>query len=141
MEKECYRCHKTKSVDAFYRASNMPGGYFNKCKDCYKQDVRENYQRNREHYVAYERRRAQDPGRKRNALDYQRVRRARTPGKNRARNAVRTALRNGTLRRKPCEVCSDAKSQAHHPDYRSPLKVIWLCFQHHREAHGQTVTA
>lgn len=49
----------------------------------------------------------------------------------RARNAVAYALECGTLTRKPCEVCGDPKTQAHHFDYEKPLEVRWLCTTHH----------
>jgi ribosomal protein S27AE len=48
-----------------------------------------------------------------------------------AHEAVRIALKNGTLKRKPCERCGNPKSEAHHPDYSKPLKVRWLCKKHH----------
>jgi hypothetical protein len=52
--------------------------------------------------------------------------------------AVRRALRNGTLVRQPCEMCSDPFSHAHHRwGYVDPLRVVWLCAYHHEEEHGQ----
>ncbi len=51
-----------------------------------------------------------------------------------ARAKVSAALRNGTLVRKPCEVCGD-KAQAHHEDYGKPLEVRWLCRKHHAMEH------
>jgi hypothetical protein len=55
--------------------------------------------------------------------------------KTKARDAVKVALRNGTIIRKPCVVCSDFKSSAHHPDYNQPLSVIFLCDKHHKQFH------
>ena len=67
---------------------------------------------------------------------YQKNRSIKRPGKNKANKAVGHALRSGRLIRLPCSVCKTTiKVEAHHPDYRSPLKVIWLCFNHHRELH------
>ena len=51
-----------------------------------------------------------------------------------ARAKVASALRNGTLVRKPCEVCG-AKAQAHHSNYDEPLNVRWLCRTHHGMEH------
>lgn len=48
-----------------------------------------------------------------------------------ARDAVWSALRSGKLKRKPCEVCGAAKTEAHHLDYSKPLLVRWLCEDHH----------
>ena len=49
------------------------------------------------------------------------------------RQKVRRALKLGLLKKEPCEVCGELKVEAHHPDYRSPLRVNWLCRIHHRE--------
>lgn len=45
------------------------------------------------------------------------------------------AIRNGSVTRKPCEVCMSNNSEAHHPDYEKPLDVIWLCRIHHKAEH------
>ena len=52
-----------------------------------------------------------------------------------AREAARRAVRSGKLQRRPCQVCGDARSQAHHEDYSKPLDVLWLCSRHHIELH------
>lgn len=57
------------------------------------------------------------------------------PKKYRAHLRVATALRNGTLIKQPCKVCGNPRTDAHHPDYRRPLEVIWLCRFHHAAAH------
>ncbi len=45
------------------------------------------------------------------------------------------ALKRGLLVRQPCAVCGSEYSQMHHPDYRKPLEVEWLCRAHHLERH------
>jgi len=45
------------------------------------------------------------------------------------------AIKCGLLVRKPCEVCSEEKVDAHHDDYTKPLDVRWLCRKHHNEHH------
>ena len=52
----------------------------------------------------------------------------------RAHWAVKWALETGKLIRQPCEVCGNAKAQAHHDDYMKPLEVRWLC-SHDHAAH------
>jgi hypothetical protein len=47
------------------------------------------------------------------------------------------AIRNGILKRQPCEVCGDPISEGHHDDYDKPLDIRWLCTKHHGEAHGK----
>lgn len=54
-----------------------------------------------------------------------------------ARRAVRQALLQGKLERRPCETCGD-RAQAHHEDYARPLDVQWLCSRHHAEAHSRS---
>ncbi|WP_137137348.1 hypothetical protein [Pseudomonas asiatica] len=63
--------------------------------------------------------------------------RANHPEKRLAHQAVQTAVRNGSLAKKPCEVCGNEKRpHAHHDDYSKPLDVVWLCHQHHMERHA-----
>ena len=49
----------------------------------------------------------------------------------RARNAVRNALKKGTLVKGVCEVCGSCDTEAHHDDYEKRLDVRWLCSLHH----------
>jgi ribosomal protein S27AE len=53
-----------------------------------------------------------------------------------ARAHANTAVRRGTLKRKPCEVCGDADSVKHHDDYSKPLEVRWLCRKCHKAHHA-----
>lgn len=53
------------------------------------------------------------------------------------------AMRDGYLGK--CKDCAKKDThdnyrlnfQAHHEDYSKPIDVMWLCFRHHRERHGQ----
>ena len=62
--------------------------------------------------------------------------------KNRAKVEARwraaAAVKAGVLKRGPCGVCGDERSQMHHPDYGKPLEVEWLCRKHHLERHRST---
>lgn len=142
MTKQCFKCRKHKPLDEFYAHPQTADGHLGKCKTCTKRDVNARYSdpSARKRIAAYEKKRFQSPERKAKILLYQRRRRAKSKGKYRANRAVTRALRGGIIVRKPCEVCNDPKSQGHHDDYRKVLSVRWLCFKHHREAHGQTVS-
>lgn len=53
-----------------------------------------------------------------------------------ARNAVNTAIRKGTLHRGPCERCGAERAAAHHRNgYSNPLDVVWLCGMCHGMEH------
>ena len=56
-----------------------------------------------------------------------------------ARRAANRAQAYGELIPQPCERCGDPKAQKHHPDYKQPLMVLWLCQLCHRWEHaGET---
>lgn len=139
--KTCAGCNATKPLSEFYEAPRSSDGRFGKCKECVKAAVRANRAKRLDYYHAYDRARFQRPERKAQAREAQRRMRARYPEKYAARDAVNNGIRDGRIQRQPCEICGDAKAQAHHEDYSRPLDVRWLCFKHHREvAHGHTVT-
>lgn len=58
--------------------------------------------------------------------------------KRRAHYAVDQAIRDGEMDRMPCMIhgCKEEDSDAHHPDYRFPLLVVWLCRKHHAREHA-----
>ncbi len=135
--KKCFKCGIIKRLDSFYKHPDMPDGHVNKCKSCNKKDVAENYRKNIDYYINYEKERFKRPERKEQIKKYQQKRRDTYRGKNIARNKISSYIRNGKLVRLPCEVCGEKKSEAHHQDYRSPLKVKWLCRKHHLELHNK----
>lgn len=57
--------------------------------------------------------------------------------KHEARWQVAKAIKLGLLKKEPCIKCGNVKSEAHHKDYYKPLKVIWLCREHHRAEHAK----
>lgn len=134
--KTCFKCQKEKPLTEFYKHPKMGDGRLGKCKECTKTDVALNYRTNRDHYAQYEKERFQRPERKLYALEAQRKRRAKYPGKARALAAVSNAIRSGKLSKERCEKCGE-QAQAHHDDYRKPLKIRWLCRKHHLEHHGK----
>jgi hypothetical protein len=54
-----------------------------------------------------------------------------------SRRKLKRAVSRGKIVPLPCEVCGE-KAEAHHPSYDMPLVVVWLCREHHREAHAVT---
>lgn len=143
--KTCFKCGVDRPIEQFYRHSEMLDGHLNKCKECTKRDVRANRNQKAAYYREYDKgrsglekrvkaraeyARAHKHGRKRSALY-----KARYPLRYEAHNAVGNALRDGRLVKQRCEVCGSLRTQAHHPDYRKPLDVMWLCRKHHVEWH------
>lgn len=139
--KTCFKCGKAKTIDQFYVHKEMADGHLGKCIPCTKRDVKERYRDPVAilRIAEYENRRNKSPERRAAKLCYQRVSRLKNPGKHKARRKIMYAIRSGKIIRNPCEICGDSKSEAHHTDYRKPLQVIWLCFQHHREEEGKRI--
>ena len=128
----CKICLEEKPLSDFYAMKTMKSGHMSKCKECFKKEMHEARKRNIEHYREYDRNRGS-----RMSNEDLRRQRARHPEWVKAHRAVHNALRNGTLHKKPCEVCGASFVHAHHPDYSKPLDVIWLCPAHHRMIHAQ----
>ena len=139
--KKCFKCGVSKPLSEFYRHPAMSDGHLGKCKECAKRDVAKHRLANLRKVHKYDCERAKRPERQAQVRVCARKRQRLHPEKTRAYDMVRRAIRLGRLVRKPCEVCGAAKVEAHHDDYLKPLDVRWLCFKHHREAHGQIVTA
>ena len=139
--KTCFRCGRDLPITEFYKHPRMRDGHLGKCKKCTRADVSANYARRRRQYSEYEAKRYREPGRRAKVKKYASEYRLRNPGKAKARSKFNYHFRKGNIEREPCEICGDENSQAHHEDYaiENALNVKWLCFTHHREAHGQTV--
>lgn len=132
MQKKCFKCGEDKDLSEFYKEKKMKDGYFNKCKECYKHDVRENRKKNVEYYREYDRKRGN-----RQPCDYQAEYRKRFPKKYKAQTMIGNAIRDKKLFKEPCEVCGCEKVHAHHDDYDKPLNVRWLCPAHHSQWHAK----
>jgi hypothetical protein len=139
--KKCFKCGINKRIGMFYSHSEMGDGHLNKCKMCTKKDSKKRYHdpRFKEKIKAYDKERNKTKTRREGRHESRRRRRIRYPGKYKANQMVGNAIRDGRLKRMPCIVCGDVNSQAHHPDYRKPLFIKWLCFRHHRMEHGQLI--
>jgi len=144
MEKECFRCHRTKPLDEFYVHKRMTDGHLGKCKECTKRDVSERIQilykdpewrikeriRGREKYHRLYKHKS-NSGSQKAKNDYAK----RYPIREISHYYVGNAIRDGRLKKKPCEVCGKKKVHAHHDDYYKPMDIRWLCIQHHNEYH------
>jgi ribosomal protein S27AE len=134
-QKVCIKCGLVKPLTEFYAHKHMADGYLNKCKMCFKVDVRINYRKNRDHYQEYEKSRRLSAKRKARAVENCKSFRMLNPEKAYAHNVVNEAKRYGKLKKMPCEICGSKNVVAHHDDYAKPLDVIWLCHRHHSWIH------
>ena len=146
--KTCFKCEKVKPLDDFYKHPQMADGHLNKCKECNKKDVQENYRNNIDHYKEYEKSRLHEPHRVMARYDYAKTKgkghtrlgipyKLRYPQRRLAHCMVNNAIKAKRLFKQPCEVCGEIKVDAHHADYYKPLEVEWLCRKHHLEKHGK----
>jgi ribosomal protein S27AE len=135
--KECFKCKTVKPLSEFYKHSQMADGHLNKCKECNKNDVTANRNKNIEKFRAYDRERGKNPERAKAAQEISAAWRKEDPKRGRAHSMVARAVRNGTLVRQPCCRCGEVKSLAHHEDYDKPLDVMWLCQPCHKQRHKE----
>ena len=132
--KECFKCKKEKSLSSFYKHPQMKDGRVNKCKECNKEDVRENRKVNIEYYRAYDIKRGS-----RQTEEYRKRYKKENPIKNGARTMVGNAVRDGKISKaERCEECGETcRLHGHHDDYAKPLEVRWLCAPCHFAWHGK----
>lgn len=131
--KTCFKCGEPKQLSEFYKHSKMADGHLNKCKECSKKDARDNRKDRIEYYREYDRKRGN-----RQDKDYCPSWRSSKPNAYRAHIMVGNAIRDGKLKKLPCEVCGSVESiHAHHDDYKFPLSVRFLCAVHHKQWHDE----
>lgn len=128
MTKKCSRCHKTKSLSGFYKQKTTSDGCGSYCKSCAKA-----YNQN---WLIINRklnRATLTKGDSKRKAKHRALHRDRQV----CRQRVTWAIKSGSLKRKPCEVCGSLKNiHAHHEDYSKWKEVNWLCAKHHRKLHA-----
>ena len=135
--KECFKCNTVKLLEDFYKHPQMPDGHVNKCKECNKNDVTANRNKNIEKVRAYDRARSKKPERIKAVTEITRAWRAEDSRRVLAHSSVARAIRRGELVRQPCCRCGAEKTVAHHEDYDKPLEVVWLCQPCHKQRHKE----
>ncbi len=128
--KECSTCYGVLPLSAFNRNCRAKDGLRVNCRECQAKWQYSYDQSHKEQKKAYAQGKKGKDSRKRANRKYW----VSHPERAKAHNATSNALRDGKLERPPnCEACKQAVFvEAHHPDYRRPLKVIWLCPECHR---------
>jgi hypothetical protein len=131
--KVCFKCNVEWPLIFFYKHKQMKDGHLNKCKKCTKNDTKENLLKNIDYYKAYDIERNKTPERIAQQTKYARNYRKNNPEAYKAHTYLNNAVRDKRIEKKPCCVCGNVDSQAHHEDYSKPLDVIWVCSQHHHD--------
>jgi hypothetical protein len=135
--KECFKCKTIKPLDEFYKHNRMADGHLNKCKICTRQDSINCRNAKIDYYRAYDRKRAKESERSKAASEISSAWRKADKRRMKCHNAVKRAIKAGTLVRQPCVRCGNEKSLAHHEDYDFPLDVMWLCQPCHKQRHKE----
>lgn len=153
--KVCYRCHDPKPLTEFYENSRMKDGRLGKCKDCTRKDVTTNRLKNHTYYAAFDKARASLPHRVAQRKQYQNetvkgkeVHRkaaqkwlASNPEAYHAHTVLNNAVRNGKIKKQPCQFCgATVRIHGHHDDYTKPLDVVWACPKHHKQLEAGTLS-
>lgn len=151
----CIKCGFSGSESLFKKSGKHSRS--NTCKRCDAARVRKWAKQNREtlnatrrrkyrENIEKSRRRGRERARTARGLEINRAAvaryRASHPERAFARNKVSAALKSGALvKPKTCQVkgCKNGSHlHGHHSDYTKPLKVDWLCRDHHEQVHHET---
>jgi len=131
--KRCTKCGVLKPESAFGKREKTRGGLFSQCCLCVADITFERRQKDPEKYR--QKRRAYR-SRPEIAVKYK------TGGsykptltQQRAYGLVAYYKRRGVIKAKPCAICGATKTEAHHPNHRYPLDIVWLCRRHHQRLH------
>jgi hypothetical protein len=135
-DKRCRECGQTKSINEFYVHQEMGDGHLNKCKACVKERTRLYRIANPDRVAAIDKAKYEkakmNPEFRLQRLEYQKIKR--TSETYRAHNFVKRHLQS--IKPNFCEQCHERKAEhAHHPDYKKPLDVLWLCIRCHQRLH------
>jgi hypothetical protein len=145
--KICSKCKEKKGYDSFYKDKKAKDGYNGICKSCrleMDRNRRKNdpdwverrrlqnkcfHENNRESIANRKKEWIQSPNGKlshrKSSLEWKKKNRIKV----RAHSAIERAVARGIIIPKDkCEFCNSTKKiEAHHPDHRKTLSVIWLC--------------
>jgi len=123
---KCNMCFELLECDMFHNSKNEKNGKKPTCKKCRRIQAIDYRVKYGDEIRAKDRER--DLLRDNAVLDYR-------SNKTQAQWRSNYALKTGKIKRLPCEVCGNIKSQGHHDDYLKPYDVRFLCSVHHRIWH------
>lgn len=110
----------------------MADGHLNVCMECVRKRAQDYYDRRMQDPLFVERERQRHREKQRRArLDPDKL------FKDKVRQRTAAHVRQGRIKKRPCEVCGCEKVEAHHDDYENHIQVRWLCKKHHMAHHAQ----
>jgi len=136
--KICTRCGKNKREADYQIRRASPDGLTASCRSCLKDYDRA--RSNLPHRIKAREEYAKSPHGKQVCATVKKRWIDRNREKRAAHGALWNAIKRGKLKPRPCEQCGALNAHAHHPDYKQPLDVIWLCPLHHKQAHALAKT-
>ena len=151
--KKCSRCKVEKDYDEFYKDNSTKDGYNCICKVCrveaYRKKVKNDpvyalkdkmrnakyHKDNREKIAKRKKEWFSSEKGKESHRESTKKWKKENSSKVLAHAAIERAVKRGDIVPKTkCEVCgSSFKIEAHHPDYRKRLSIIWLCKYCHQK--------
>jgi hypothetical protein len=137
-EQKCWTCKEIKPIECFGIDNRRESHLSGQCRECKAKKYKEHYNYEHESQKSkgnYARHKEKVVARQ---MEYLKNRKKTEEGKKQylAHQLVAYYKRNGLIKPEPCNICGK-KAEAHHPDYRKPLEVIWLCSKHHKEMHNE----
>jgi hypothetical protein len=133
--KSCKRCLEILPLSEFYAHKKMADGHLSFCKKCTKIRVSNHRENNLERIRECDKIRHGSPEAISKRKEYEKWYQVAKYDQSKAKQKVNNAVRDGRLKKLPCIICNNPKSEGHHHDYSKPLEVIWLCRIHHARLH------
>lgn len=125
--KICRVCKQSIELSNFYKIRIKKHDYI--CKKCdynYNSQYRLDWGRKNKEKLKERRRLNKD----KNNL-WNKIWRQKNSNIKRIENLSYRAFKNGLIKQNLCQICGEIKTEMHHPDYKLPLNVIWVCKKHH----------
>lgn len=140
--KECTKCGETKSLGEFSPRKGKLFARSSRCKLCCAEIARERYRKDPTKDLERATKWQNENRQRVYELARTRYKKTGRTEKMSARVAVNKAIKKGILSRRPCEICGNPKTEAHHSSYEPDkwLDVIFLCPKHHEELHKRLRT-
>ena len=134
--KKCTKCKGLKPYKSFNLKGRNKDGHSYTCKLCDREYNRNYKILNKEKLRLKYKLRSE--AEKETARNIAKTHYYKTINKQRAKSAVKWALKSGKMEKQPCEVCGSLERlEAHHESYlkEDRLKINWLCSKHHKQRH------